>query len=119
MSEVFEVRSYIGDGGDYRVHCKVELDATHFCDNKFPAVLILPDGLTSYRYGDYYAVEDGYYVKTNEIVKERKYLVYERLNADCEWQLTTSWQHSLNSAIKCERYIQRMKGYQSKRELVA
>lgn len=51
-------------------------------------------------------------------VFEARYLVYARASDEYAWELTSSWKHSLNSVIKCERFYRRMKGYQTKRELV-
>jgi hypothetical protein len=68
--EVFEVLSFAT--GEGRVHCKVELDREWFCEGKLPTIIVLPDGLTAYKYLNHYNIEDGYFVSTTDVVKEDK-----------------------------------------------
>ena len=66
--EQFEVRSYLNDKGDYEVHATVQLDREECIDGKLPVILVLPDGLTAYRYLNHYNVEDGFFVSKSDLV---------------------------------------------------
>ena len=118
--QVLQVYSFIT--GTKQDLFQVELDPEWFSNGKLPNILVFEDGMTAYKYLTGYCMEDGYFVSGSNIVKEAvpevKYHVYTRKDENYEWQLDGTWKHSLDSAIKCERYYQRMHGLQTKREAV-
>jgi hypothetical protein len=45
----------------------------------------------------------------------QRYAVECRRGEGWEWQRHGTWNHTLDSAIKCQRFLERMKGLQTRR----